>query len=281
MFEQAFKNIDDVLWKEAGCSSELDYTEQSSWLLFLKYLDSFEQDKAIEAGLVGKKYSFILDKPYRWESWAAPQGKDGKLDHNTAKTGDDLHAFKQKASGPNTIEYKIGEIFGEIKTKIQSGYNLREIIDHIDELRFEMLRARLKPICHRTLRRQVTAYVPYTRRHAMIQEFAPGESEDRLCIAVSEYQQRENLILFSAFIVVRALAKIRPAHLWTAGNICTFVYKLWRREIISFAQKCPSCDTNGNRSSSRSTHRTRDNQVPPRDESRAFVRKTHQPRKAM
>src|SRR5207249_7222627 len=45
-------------------------------------------------------------------------------------------SFKQKASGPNTIEYKIGEIFGEIKNKIQSGYNLREIIDHIDELRF-------------------------------------------------------------------------------------------------------------------------------------------------
>ncbi len=47
-----------------------------------------------------------------------------------------LHAFKQKATGPNTIEYKIGEIFGEIKNKIQSGYTLREIIDHIDELRF-------------------------------------------------------------------------------------------------------------------------------------------------
>ena len=36
MFEQAFKNIDDVLWKEAGCTTELDYTEQTSWLLFLK-----------------------------------------------------------------------------------------------------------------------------------------------------------------------------------------------------------------------------------------------------
>jgi type I restriction enzyme M protein len=47
-----------------------------------------------------------------------------------------LHGFKQKATGPNTIEYKIGEIFAEIKNKIQSGYNLREIIDHIDELRF-------------------------------------------------------------------------------------------------------------------------------------------------
>jgi len=46
-----------------------------------------------------------------------------------------LRKFTEKASGPNTIEYKIGEIFGEIKNKIQSGHNLREIIDHIDELR--------------------------------------------------------------------------------------------------------------------------------------------------
>lgn len=148
MFEQAFKNIDDVLWKEAGCTTELDYTEQTSWLLFLKYLDDLEQDKSAEAELEGKKYSYILDKPYRWESWAAPKGKDGKIDHNKAITGDDLtafvnqklfpylHGFKQKASGPNTIEYKIGQIFGEIKNKIHSGYNLREIIDQIDELHF-------------------------------------------------------------------------------------------------------------------------------------------------
>jgi type I restriction enzyme M protein len=148
MFEQAFKNIDDVLRKEAGCSSELDYTEQTSWLLFLKYLDGLEQDKADEAALEGKKYAFILDKPYRWDVWAAPKGNDGQIDHNTAQTGDDLRdfvndrlfpylqGFKQRANGPDTIEYKIGEIFGEIKNKISSGYNLREIIDHIDELRF-------------------------------------------------------------------------------------------------------------------------------------------------
>jgi type I restriction enzyme M protein len=42
-----------------------------------------------------------------------------------------LQGFKQRASGPNTIEYKIGEIFGEIKNKIQSGYNLRDVIDRI------------------------------------------------------------------------------------------------------------------------------------------------------
>src|SRR6202171_243492 len=147
-FVQTFKNIDDVLWKEAGCTTELDYTEQTSWLLFLKYLDGLEQDRAMEAELEGKKYVFILDEPYRWESWAAPKGRDGKLNHNRAMTGDDLrdfvnqklfpylYGFTQRASGPDTIEYKIGQIFGEIRSKISSGYNLREIIDHIDELRF-------------------------------------------------------------------------------------------------------------------------------------------------
>ena len=148
VFEQAFKNIDDVLFKDAGCTSELDYTEQTSWLLFLKYLDALEHDKATEAALEGKKYAHILDAPYQWESWAAPKGPGGTIDHNLALTGDDLiafvngklfpylHGFKQKASGPNTIEYKIGEIFGELKNRVQSGYNLREVIDHIDELRF-------------------------------------------------------------------------------------------------------------------------------------------------
>ena len=36
MFEQTFKNIDDILHKDAGCGSELDYVEQTSWVLFLK-----------------------------------------------------------------------------------------------------------------------------------------------------------------------------------------------------------------------------------------------------
>lgn len=148
MFEQTFKNIDDILRKDAGCTSELDYTEQSSWLLFLKYLDALEHDKAAEAALEGKPYSFILAEAYRWERWATPKGKDGKLDHNAAMTGDDLRdfvngklfpylaGFKQRASGPNTIEYKIGEVFSEIKNRLQSGYTLRDVIDRVDELRF-------------------------------------------------------------------------------------------------------------------------------------------------
>jgi type I restriction enzyme M protein len=148
MFEQAFKNIDDILRKEAGCTTELDYTEQTSWLLFLKYLDGLEQDRADEAALQGKTYDYILDKPYRWETWAAPKGADGQIDHNATLIGDDLRdfvnlklfpylqGFTERFSGSNTIEYKIGQIFVEIKNKITSGYNMRGIIEYIDELKF-------------------------------------------------------------------------------------------------------------------------------------------------
>ena len=149
MFEQTFKNIDDVLRKEAGCTTELDYTEQTSWLLFLKYLDDLEQERALEAELVGKPYEFIIDEAHRWSSWAAPKKADGKLDLDNALTGDDLidyvngelfpylQSFKQRATSPDTIEYKIGEIFGEIKNKFQSGYSLRDALEYIDELRFK------------------------------------------------------------------------------------------------------------------------------------------------
>jgi type I restriction enzyme M protein len=148
MFEQAFRNIDDILRKDAGASSELDYTEQTSWVLFLKYLDAIEQDKAAEAALNGQKYRHILKRDYRWDSWAAPKTAGGKIDHQAAMTGADLkdfvdnrlfpylHSFKRDASGPDTLEYKIGEIFGEIKNKVQSGYNLREVLEIVDGLKF-------------------------------------------------------------------------------------------------------------------------------------------------
>ena len=57
LFEQTFKNIDDVLWKDPGCDSELDYIGQTSWIMFLRYLDELEIDKADEADLKGEAYS--------------------------------------------------------------------------------------------------------------------------------------------------------------------------------------------------------------------------------
>ena len=148
MFEQTFKNIDDVLWKEAGCTTELDYTEQTSWILFLKYLDDLEVERGNLAELSNKPYARIIEGEYRWANWAAPKKADGTFDHDKALTGDDLIAFvdrklfpylqgfKARAEGPNTIEYKIGEIFGEIKNRFQSGYSLRDALELIDQLKF-------------------------------------------------------------------------------------------------------------------------------------------------
>jgi type I restriction enzyme M protein len=76
MFEQTFKNIDDILYKDAGADSELDYIGQTSWILFLKYLDDLEKDRMDEAELKGDTYNFILAPEFRWESWAMPKFKD-------------------------------------------------------------------------------------------------------------------------------------------------------------------------------------------------------------
>jgi type I restriction enzyme M protein len=148
MFEQTFKNIDDLLYKDSGADSELDYIGQTSWVMFLRYLDELEQDKADQAELKGEAYTFILEEEFRWPNWAMPKDAEGKLDHHIAMTGPDLvqfvdgklfpylAKFKQEADSANTIEYKIGEIFSELKNKIQSGYNLREILEYADSLPF-------------------------------------------------------------------------------------------------------------------------------------------------
>ncbi len=148
MFEQSFKNIDNILHTDSGCGTELDYVEQTSWILFLKYLDDLEETKKTEAELAGKKYTYILSSEYRWNNWACPKNSDGKLDHNKALDGDDLTNFvnnklfpylkKFKAEEPNTIEYKIGEIFSELKNKISSGYKLREILNIVDSMHFRL-----------------------------------------------------------------------------------------------------------------------------------------------
>ena len=148
MFEQTFKNIDDILHKDSGCGSELDYVEQTSWILFLKYLEDLERDKQTAAQLSGRTYQPIIEEQYKWHVWAVPKTTDGKIDHHKVLDGDDLKdfvdhklfpylkKFKFDATSPDTIEYKIGEIFSELKNRVHSGYNLREVLNLIDSLRF-------------------------------------------------------------------------------------------------------------------------------------------------
>ena len=148
-YESKFNAIDNILRNEAGCSTELDYIEQTSWLLFLKYLDDLEREQEMKAMLSGKEYKPILTGFMRWSQWAAPKNANGELDTVNAMTGPDLTAFvdnklfptlrkfQETASSAKTLEYKIGEIFAELRNKITSGYNLREVINLIDQLHFQ------------------------------------------------------------------------------------------------------------------------------------------------
>ncbi|OLY94263.1 hypothetical protein SAMN05444008_105163 [Cnuella takakiae] len=93
MFEQTFRDINDILWKDAGASSDLEYIEQTSQVLFLRYLDEPGSERADEAVLPGKDYTCILEEAYGWSTRAMPKGTDGKVDHNKAMTGSDLCAL--------------------------------------------------------------------------------------------------------------------------------------------------------------------------------------------
>ncbi len=148
-YESTFNAIDNILRNEAGCSTELDYIEQTSWLLFLKYLDDLDREREDKALLTGKDYKPILTGYMRWSQWAAPKKADGTPDTVNAMTGPDLtqfvdsklfptlRKFQETAQSAKTLEYKIGEIFAELRNKITSGYNLREVINLIDQLHFQ------------------------------------------------------------------------------------------------------------------------------------------------
>ncbi len=147
MYENAFNNIETQLRAEQGVANELDYVEQTSWVLFLKYLHDLEVDRQDRAELEGKVYSPIIEDDYRWDMWAAPK-TNGEFDHNKAMVGDDLiefvdrelfpylGRFRQSAPNPDTIEYKIGEVFTELRNKFRSGYILRDVLQIVDGLRF-------------------------------------------------------------------------------------------------------------------------------------------------
>ena len=165
-------------------------------MLFLKYLHDLEEERKDRAELQGKAYTPILPNELKWDSWAYPQ-IGSELDKN-ALIGDDLIAFldktlfpdlaKLKGDGtdPVTIEYKIGEIFGELRNKFRSGYILRDVIEQINLLRFNTQEARheLSELYETRIRRMGNSgknageyYTPRPLIRAMIQVVDPKIGE--------------------------------------------------------------------------------------------------------
>jgi type I restriction enzyme M protein len=147
--QTSFKRIDQILFEDAGTNGANDYMSQMSWILFLKYLDDLEDIRRHEAVFAGKTYEPLFKDEYQWDTWAAPKKADGTPDVSTQLVGEDLidfvnhqlfpylKSFKATVENSRSMLYKIGEIFGEVANKIQSGVNLREVIDIIDLLEFK------------------------------------------------------------------------------------------------------------------------------------------------
>jgi type I restriction enzyme M protein len=223
MFENAFNNMDRVMRNDEGLASELDYAEQTSWLLFLKYLDDMEHEWADKATLEGRQYTPILDEPYRWQSWAAPKMTDGTPDLNAARTGADLiefvngklfpylQTFRESTDDPDSLDYKIGEIFSEIANRFRSGYSLRDALEIIDQLSFGSQEAKheLSDLYETRIKRMGNAgrnggeyYTPRPLIRAMIQVVQPQIGEtiyDGACGSAGflceawDYLRRDNL----------------------------------------------------------------------------------------
>lgn len=139
--------ITDILRRDDGISGAMHYSEQISWILFLKFLDDYEEELKLEAILNDKAYKSILEEKFSWKVWAAPKTSEGKLDVKNALSGSDLLNFvnnelfaylKSFKDNENfkSIEYKIGGIFEFIDNRIANGHTLREVINLVDELSF-------------------------------------------------------------------------------------------------------------------------------------------------
>ena len=145
--ESKINRITDILRRDDGISGAMHYTEQISWVLFLKFLADLEESKAEDAELDGEIYTYIIDEKYRWQNWGVLK-VDGKKDLINSKSGDDLldfvnkelfpylKGFKSITENPKSIKYKIGAIFEFLDNRIANGHTLREVLDIIDEMDF-------------------------------------------------------------------------------------------------------------------------------------------------
>lgn len=141
--------ITDILRRDDGISGAMHYTEQISWILFLKFLHDYEDNKYDEAKLEGSKYKYVMDPSYRWDVWACPKDNKGNIDLKKQQTGDDLKGFvntqlfpylkgfKTNTQQVRTLQYKIGSIFEFIDNRIASGHTLREVLDIVDSVNFQ------------------------------------------------------------------------------------------------------------------------------------------------
>lgn len=143
------KSARQIMRKDKGLNGDLDRLPLFTWIMFLKFLDDMEIGAEEEAKLAGKKYSPVIEPPYRWRDWASKA--DGI-------TGDELLKFisqdetmrpdgtkglglfaylrgLQSESGRNRQDV-IANVFKGVSNRMESGYLLRDVINKVTDIHF-------------------------------------------------------------------------------------------------------------------------------------------------
>ncbi|MGD0349136.1 MAG: class I SAM-dependent DNA methyltransferase [Verrucomicrobiota bacterium] len=143
------KSARDIMRKDKGLNGDLDRLPMLTWIMFLKFLDDLELQRAGEAKLATKKFKPAIEPPYRWRDWAAKS--DGI-------TGDELLAFinNEETTLPNgkkgtglfrylrTLTSSNGDdrrdvvatVFKGVQNRMVSGYLLRDVINKLNGIHF-------------------------------------------------------------------------------------------------------------------------------------------------
>jgi type I restriction enzyme M protein len=143
------KSARDIMRKDKGLNGDLDRLPLLTWIMFLKFLDDLELQRAEETKLSGKKFRSAVEPPYRWRDWAAnPQGITGdellsfiNQDETTrpdGKRGPGLFAYLRGLTSDNGDDRRevIATVFRGVDNRMKSGYLLRDVINKVAGIHF-------------------------------------------------------------------------------------------------------------------------------------------------
>lgn len=143
------KSARDIMRKDKGLNGDLDRLPLLTWIMFLKFLDDLEVQRAQEAKLAGKRFRAAIEAPYRWRDWAAnPQGVTGdellafinqdECTRPDGKKGAGLFAYLRSLTSSNGDDRRdvIATVFKGVDNRMKSGYLLRDVINKIAGIHF-------------------------------------------------------------------------------------------------------------------------------------------------
>jgi type I restriction enzyme M protein len=143
------KSARDVMRKDKGLNGDLDRLPLLTWIMFLKFLDDLEQQRAQEAKLANKRFRQAIEPPYRWRDWAINvDGVTGdelltfiNQDETTrpdATKGPGLFAYLRSLTSANGDDRRdvIATVFRGVDNRMKSGYLLRDVINKISGIHF-------------------------------------------------------------------------------------------------------------------------------------------------